>query len=195
MLTTSLNIVERSGLELATVLVRKGKSAALARRVRERFGIELPSEPRRAFARLDAPVRAAAGAHAIANAVAFAGTAPGAWLAVRESGGADFASSLADALGGLASVSDQSDGLAVLRVSGVKVRDMLCKVVPIDVHPRAFAVDQVAVTMAAHMPVTMWRLADEADGAGVFEIGTFRSFAASFRHALAESAAEFALLR
>jgi sarcosine oxidase subunit gamma len=188
MLTAGVKIVARSGLGLATVLARKGKSAALAARVRERFGIELPSEPRRAVASANVIV-------AGASAIAFAGTAPGAWLAMRENGGADFASSLADVLAGLASVSEQSDGLTVLRVSGAKVRDMLCKVVPIDIHPRAFAVNQVAVTIVAHMPVTMWRLADDPNGSAVFEIGTFRSFAESFDHALFESAAELGLLR
>jgi heterotetrameric sarcosine oxidase gamma subunit len=168
MLTAEVQIVDRSALGLAAVLVRKGKSAELAARVRERFGIELPHEPRRAAA----------------SNLALAGTAPGAWLAMREDADANFAASLAASLVGIASVSDQSDGLAVLRVSGPKVRDVLCKVVPVDVHPRAFAINQVAVTIAAHMPVTMWRLADDAEGSAVFEIATFRSFSASFAHAL-----------
>jgi sarcosine oxidase subunit gamma len=195
MLTAGVKVVDRSGLGLATVLARKGKSAALAARVRERFGVELPTEPRRAMVKIDTTVRTAAGSHAPADSIAFAGTAPGAWLAMREDAGADFASSLAEALEGLASVSDQSDGLAVVRISGLNVRDTLCKVVPVDLHPRAFAINQVAVTLVAHMPVTMWRLADDADGSAVFEIGTFRSFADSFAHAMSESAAEFGLLR
>jgi methylglutamate dehydrogenase subunit D len=179
MLNANVQVAERSALGLVTVLVRKGKSAELAARVRERFGVELPREPRRA----------------VADEIAFAGTAPGAWLAMRENVGADFASSLMDSLAGLASVSDQSDGLAVLRVSGLRVRDMLCKLVPVDVHPRAFAVNQVAVTIVAHMPVTMWRVADDAGGASVFEMATFRSFAESFSHAVTESAAELGSLR
>ena len=173
MLTTSgIETVDREMLGIATVLVRKGKRAELIARVRERFGVELPAGPQRAVA---ASAR---------TDIAFAGIAPGGWLAMCEDGGAEFAASLAEALDGVASVSDQSDGLYVVRVSGANVRDVLCKLVPVDLHPREFAVGQVAVTLAAHMPVTMWRLADSAAGAAVFEIATFRSFAESFRHAL-----------
>jgi hypothetical protein len=39
----------------------------------------------------------------------------------------------------------------------------------------------------------LWRLHDGADGSSVFEIAVFRSFAASFWHALYSSAAEFRL--
>lgn len=179
MLVPGIHVVERTALGLATVLARKGKSGQLAARVRDHFGIELPYEQR----------------CAISGDVAFAGTAPGAWLATRKNTSADFALSLSESLAGLASVSEQSDGFAVLRVSGMKVRETLCKLVPIDVHPRAFTINQVAVTVAAHMPVTMWREADDADGAAVFEIATFQSFAETFRHALSQSAAQFATLR
>jgi methylglutamate dehydrogenase subunit D len=179
MLNAGLHIIERTTLALATVLVRKGKSAGLATRVRERFGIELPREPRRA----------------VAGDITFAGTAPGAWLATCENADGDFAALLAESLDGLASISDQSDGLIVVGVSGPNVRDALCKLVPIDIHPRAFAVNQVAVTIAAHMPITMWRLPDDSNRTPTFEIATFRSFAESFRHALAESAMEFGVLR
>lgn len=189
MLTAGVQVEERSALGLATVLVRRGKRDALVARVRERFGVELPREPRRAAA--EGVVERT---HSAASDIAFAGTAPGAWLAIRDNGGADFAASLADSLAGLASVSDQSDGLTVVRLSGAKVRGMLCKLVPVDVHPRAFAINQVAVTIVAHMPVTMWRLADEANGSAIFEIATFRSFAASFSHAVSHSAAELGVL-
>ena len=57
-------------LGLATVLARKGSSQALAQRVRERFGMDLPTGP----------------ALSTASGVAFAGTGPGAWLAMAERG-------------------------------------------------------------------------------------------------------------
>jgi sarcosine oxidase subunit gamma len=168
-------VTDRDGLGLATVLARKGKTAALAERVRQRFAIDLPRGPKR-----------------VANgAVTFAGTGPEAWLATAERGDG-FTAALRDALGDLASVSDQSGGTAVLRLAGPRVRDALAKGVMIDLHPRAFAAGDVAVTAAAHVGFTLWRLADDPAGA-VFEIAVARSLADSFWHWLAASAAEFRL--
>lgn len=121
------------------------------------------------------------------------GLGPESWLASCEFAGNEFAVSLQESIGAPASISDQSDGYAVLRLSGSKVREMLAKLIPIDVHPRAFRPGDVASTVASHMGVTLWRLHDAADGSPVFEMAVFRSFAAAFWHALSESAAEFGL--
>ncbi len=172
-------VSDRDGLGLAAVLVRKGRLAALGARLRDRFGIELPDGPRRMAA----------------GEIAFAGTSPGAWLATCENGANSFAASLEEALGGLASVSDQSDGYAVLRLTGQGLRQALVRLVPIDVHPRMFRPGDVAATVAAHIGVTFWRLEDGADGAPVFEIAVFRSLAKSLWHAIGESAAQCALVQ
>jgi heterotetrameric sarcosine oxidase gamma subunit len=169
---------DRDGLGIATVLVRKNQATALALRVRERFAIELPRGLRRSAA----------------DDVAFAGTAPGTWLATGEGGGSAFARALKAILTDTASVSDQSSGYAALRLTGPKLRDTLAKMLPIDLHERAFAPGEVAVTMAMHVGVTLWRLQDAGDGMPVFEITMFRSLAASLWHGLAASAAEFGLI-
>lgn len=169
---------DRDGLGLATVLVRKGRASTLSQRVRELFAVELPPGPR----------------HEAADDVAFAGTGPGAWLAIHESGSNAFAASLQDAIGDLVSISDQSDGYAVLRLTGPKLRDALVKIIPIDVHARALAPGDVASTVASHMGFTLWRLKDGGDGLPVFEVAVFRSLAASFWQALSESAAEFGIV-
>jgi heterotetrameric sarcosine oxidase gamma subunit len=168
---------DRDGLGLATVAVRRNCTAALARRVRERFGIALPTGPRRAMA----------------DRIAFAGTGEGVWLASQEAGGNDFAVALAREIGPLAAVADQSDGYAVLRLTGIELRPALAKIVPVDLHPRAFKQGDVASTVASHMGVTLWRLEDDARGASVIELAVFRSFAGSFWHALSQAAAEFGL--
>lgn len=170
-------VTDRDGMALATVLVRKGQSAALTQRVRESLGIELPRGARRAAA----------------GDVAFAHTGPEAWLATSEVGGNTFALTLKDAIGDLTSVSDQSSGYAVLRLTGPKIRDALAKMLPIDLHHRAFAPADVASTSALHVGATLWRLEDAADGSPVFEIAVFRSLVGSFWHSLASSAAEFGL--
>ena len=169
---------DRDGLGLATVAARKGQVLALTQCVRERLGIVLPGGPYR---------RAEGG-------VAFAGTGPEIWLATKEMGGNDFAATLREEIGAMAAVSDQSDGYAVLRLTGAKLRDTLAKLVPIDVHSRAFKPGDVASTVASHIGATLWRLEDGPDGAPVFEIAVFRSLAGSFWHALSESAAEFGLV-
>jgi heterotetrameric sarcosine oxidase gamma subunit len=168
---------DRDGLGLATVIVRRGQLEPLAQRIRECYGIELP----RGNLRREA------------QRVAFAGLGPETWLATCEKGGNEFSASLREEIGALASISDQSDGYAVLRLTGTKIRDTLAKLIPIDVHPRAFKPGDVTSTVASHIGITLWRLDDAPDASSVFEIAVFRSLAGGFWHALAQSAAEFGL--
>jgi heterotetrameric sarcosine oxidase gamma subunit len=167
----------RNGLGLATVLARKGETA-LAELLRDRFGLDLPQGPRRTAAR----------------GVAFVGIGPGAWLATAESGGNAFAAALKQAVGDLASVSDQSDGYAMLRLTGPKVRETLAKGVSVDLHKMAFQPGDVAATVVSHIGVTLWRIEDGTDGSPTFEIAVFRSLADSFGHWLCESAAEYGFI-
>jgi sarcosine oxidase subunit gamma len=167
--------VVRDGLGLATVMARKGAAAALAERVRARFGLELPQVPRRAAS----------------AAVAFVGTGPGAWLAVADDGGNELEATLSRELDGLAAVADQSDGYVMVRLTGSNARDTLGKLVPVDIHPRAFAVADAASTVASHIGITLWRREDEAGSVPVFEIVLFRSLARGFWEALGEAGAEF----
>ena len=165
-------VSERQGLALATVLARKGQEAALHRRVQEMFGIALPTTPRRVAA----------------DATAFIWAGPGHWLAVAESEeGHRFEARLREGLAGLASVSDQSDGRVIIRISGVKARDVLAKGIPLDLHPRAFGPGHAAATVAAHIGVQIWQL----DDAPTYELAMFRGFAVSFWEWLIESSAEF----
>jgi len=159
--------------------VRKGRLAALSQRVCERFGIDLPHGPRRVEG----------------DGVTFAGIGPEAWLATSEQHGNVFAAYLKEALGDAVSVCDQGSGYAILRMTGPKLRETLAKILPIDLHPRAFAPGDVASSIASHVGATLWRLQDAADGSPVFEIAVFRSLAGSFWHDLTASAAEFGLVR
>jgi sarcosine oxidase subunit gamma len=88
-------------------------------------------------------------------------------LAVAERGGSEFAATLMKDLNGVASVADQSDAYVLIRLSGERVRDALAKLIPIDIHPRAFTVGDAATTVAALIGVTLWRLADEFRGGGL----------------------------
>jgi methylglutamate dehydrogenase subunit D len=168
--------IARHRIGLATVLVHNGKDRRLADRLRKVLSLELPPGPRRTSA----------------GDVAFLGVGPGAWLATLEQGGNAFARGLNEGFGELASISDQTDGLAVLRVTGLKVRDALARLVPLDLHPREFKVGNVASTRAALVGVTLWRLED-LDGSAVFEIALYRSLAGSFWRALCSASAECGL--
>jgi sarcosine oxidase subunit gamma len=167
-------IQEIDGLGLATVMARKGEDAALASRMRQAFGIELPLGPRLA----------------LAGGIRVIGTGPGAWLAIRENAGNAFSSSLREAIGDLAAVVDQSDGMGVVRVSGPRVRDALCKLFAIDLDAHAFQSGAAALAPAGHIGAVLWRL-DDLAGSPVFEIAVHRSFAADFQAHLIEAAAEF----
>ncbi len=99
---------------------------------------------------------------------------PNSWLVLDED-----ASHLAARTGG--AVTDQSDGLFLFAISGPYAREILKRLVPIDLRETAFAPDAVAITHAAHIGVRIWR--EEQN----FILACFRSFAPSLHHALVEA--------
>ena len=168
----SLVITELTGLGLATVACRKGQAAALSAAVRNAYGVDLPASS-----------RVAQGA-----AVRFIGYGPGQWLAVSEAlSNEALAGDLAAKLQGLASVSDQSGGRTVLRVSGNRARDVLAKGLPLDLDPRAFPLGSAATSAISHIGVQLW----QADDMRSYDLAVFRSLSESFWRWLTASAAEF----
>jgi methylglutamate dehydrogenase subunit D len=165
-------IAERHNLGLATVASRKGTTAALSAAVLDAFKVNLPDRSR---------VVQGAGA-------TFVGYGPGQWLALSETSANEaLARDLALRLKGLASISDQSGGRIVLRISGPRARDVLSKGLPIDLDPRAFPLGSAATSAIGHMGVQLWQLDDTRS----YDIALFRSMAASFWRWLAASAAEY----
>jgi heterotetrameric sarcosine oxidase gamma subunit len=167
--------IGREGLGIARIVARRGEEGRLAELTHARLGVVPANAPRRVCL----------------GEVAIAGIAPGTWLATREHAGNAFAVSLQSLLAPCASVCDQSDAYAILRLGGPQVRAALSKLVPIDLHPRSFEVNQVAQTLCGYLSVTLWRLEDDALRAPTFEIWTARSLAVSLHEALSSSAAEF----
>lgn len=165
-------IEERVGLGLATVASRQGQAEALKAAVGKAYGVELPDIS-----------RVAQGA-----SVRFVGTGPGQWLAVSENLASEaLARDLAQRLQDLASISDQSGGRTVLRVSGPRARVVLAKGLPIDLEPRAFPLGSAATSTISLMGVQLWQV----DAAPTYDIAVFRSLSASFWRWLTASAAEF----
>ena len=67
----------------------------------------------------------------------------------------------------------------ILEVGGPRVREALATLLPIDLHPAAFGEDAAAATIAAHIPVLVWRNGE------AFRIACYRSYGESLRAALA----------
>ena len=168
--SSGLTVDERSTLTIASIAVRKGQDQALATAMKSNYGVDLPSSPMRVEN----------------NGIALVWAGPGLWLATAErAGGRDLEIELKPKLSGLASVVDQSDGRAVLRMSGKAARDVLAKGLPIDLHQRAFKTGDAAITHASHIGITLWQL----DDMPTYEIAMFRSFADGFWHWLQDAAA------
>ncbi|WP_374331908.1 sarcosine oxidase subunit gamma [Aestuariivirga sp.] len=89
-------------------------------------------------------------------------------------------------LSGLASVSDQSHGRVLLRLTGPKARAVLAKGTPVDLHPDAFPVGKSALTQMAHVGVHLTRV-----GADTYDLSVFRGFAESFWEWITEQSEEF----
>jgi heterotetrameric sarcosine oxidase gamma subunit len=170
--TSQLVIDVRETLTLASFAAFKGKKDQVKAAIRERYGVELPDTPQRVEGK----------------DIAFIWAGPDQWIAIAERGqNRDIEVELKPLLDGLSSVVDQSDARAVVRISGPRARDVLAKGVPIDLHPRAFEANNVAITHASHIGIIFWQI----DDVPAYDIAMFRSFADSFAHWLLESSAEF----
>jgi heterotetrameric sarcosine oxidase gamma subunit len=130
------------------------------------FGVLVPDEP----------------AFVEANAVTLCRLGPSRYLVSgdREAG---LPVRLACVLEGLAGVTDQSDLWICFIASGALVRDVLSRVVPVDVRAAKFAVGALASTRAGHLDVLLRRT-----GQNAFEIAVARSYAEELRHLLGKSA-------
>jgi len=161
-----LKIEEQGGFGLAMVMARKGVDAGAIARA---LGMPAPELPR----------------WQARDGLTLLGVGPGVWLAHAETAPADLAQTLQSALGPLASVSDQSSGYLIQRLSGPGARTLLQRGAAIDFHPSAFGPGSVATTVIAHIGAIVWQV----DDAPSYHVAFFRSFAGSFRHWLDAAAA------
>ena len=170
--SAACSVHERTNIALATVIARRGRTSDLSAKVAAAFGVELPATP----------VRHTSGA------VAFAWAGPGRWLVECEGETSHrFEARLRSALGDLAAVSDQSDGLVVLRLSGARARGVLAKALPIDTHPSVMQPGSVALSAVDHIGVHLWQL----DDAPTYDCAVARSYARDFLHWVEAAAAEY----
>jgi len=157
--------------DIASLVARRGQAPALSQAVWQTFGVSLPMTPRIAGAR----------------DVSFIWAGLDRWLVEIRSGTVGIESLLEEPLGHLAAICDQSDSRRTLDLRGPKVRDVLAKGLPIDLHATRFAEGDVAVTAISHIGVHLWQTSAQP----VYRLSVTRSYFGSFWHWLASSAAEF----
>ncbi|WP_037076793.1 sarcosine oxidase subunit gamma [Neorhizobium vignae] len=114
---------------------------------------------------------------------------PSEWLAVSRTVGAETVAGMLSAIAG-ASVVDQSDGRALMEISGPSVRKILGRCVAVDLHPEVFEQGHSAAMLCCHATANVART-----GADTFEIIVPRSFAGSVFEELMEMGREHGLTR
>ncbi len=155
---------------LASMIARPGQTPTLSAATERAFGVPLPLTPR----------------FVSRQGVSFIWSGPGHWL-IESTSAAIGMDGLLTSVAGMAAVFEQTDSRVVLEVVGPRVRDVLAKGLPIDLHPASFQVGHVALTSASHIGVQLWQTAVDP----VYRIAVARSFFTSFWHWLATSASEY----
>jgi len=161
----------RHPASIVTSIARKDKTEAASKAITARFGAGLP----------------AAGKSSNGEGVSFHWCGADQWYAIADSfGEGELYGVLKETLKGLASVSEQSHGRVILRVSGPKARAVLAKGTPVDLHHSVFAVGASAVTQMAHVGAHLVRTGEDS-----FEVSVFRGFSANFWDWLTTMSEEF----
>lgn len=169
-----LSLGELTDFELVQVMARRGQWSATEAASASAYGKPVPARP-----------------HAIeADGALLIWSGPDQFLVLSPRGEA--MEKARTTFAGIASLSEQSDGRSLLRIAGPRVRDMLAKVCSLDLDPEVFPVGAAAVTYIDHTSVNLWRSAD-ADGAAVFHLLIFGTFAESLWHTLLDSGAEYGI--
>ncbi len=161
----------RHPMSIVTVIARRDKAEALGKALAAAYGFSLPG----------------VGESAGRNGLAFHWCGADQYFAVADGKGeGELYRDLRARLEGLASCSDQSHGRIILRVSGPKVRALLAKGTPIDLHASAFGPGRSAMTQMAHVGVHLIQTSEDS-----FELSVFRGFAENFWEWLTEQAEEY----
>lgn len=160
-------------IELIQVMAMRGCWTETGKAAKKLFGIEPPSTPKAV----------------VGKGATLIWSGPDQFIVLaRKSQGAEQQAKLRKALSGNASLSDQSDGRCLIRISGARARDALAKLSSLDLHGAAFVAGTAATTSIDHTSVNLWRGADEAP---VYYLLVFSSFADSIWHTIVDSSLEY----
>jgi methylglutamate dehydrogenase subunit D len=158
-------------LSILTVIARKGRGEDLAEAMKSWLGVAPP----------------ATGGTAAGKTASVAWAGPDQWFVIaRNRPEGALYDEARERLGGLVSVSDQSHGRIMVRISGPMARKVLAKGSSADFHPRAFGVGKCVMTQMAHIGVHVAQVQD-----GVFDLLMFRGFSEGFWEWLTEMSEEY----
>ncbi|MER9338597.1 sarcosine oxidase subunit gamma [Mesorhizobium sp. M0293] len=169
-----VSLTEIRNFDLIQVMARRGRAAELAKAAKARFGVAAPDAPNAIQAK-DATL---------------IWSGPDQFF-VLSKGGKHTMQTLAPALSGAASLSDQSHARVLISISGANARAMLAKLSSIDLHAGAFPIGAAAATSMDHTSATLWRGGDRPDGLAVFNLLVFATFAESLWGTMLDAAAEY----
>ncbi len=158
---------DRRGLAIAQVFAKKGKTAAVAKK------LGISDQPRTATVHKDYTALP---------------LSPGQWMLFANTG-ADgaFKRSLDKQIGKIGYVSEQSHSRAVIRISGARALDVVTRECRLDLHPSVAQAGFCAQTNMAKIGVLMHKV----DDAPTFDLVVFSGFADSFWHWITQASAEF----
>jgi sarcosine oxidase subunit gamma len=88
---------------------------------------------------------------------------------------------------------DVSDHLTTITVSGARSRDLLAKLITVDLHPRAFGENRVVSTLAGAANVVVWLRDDSPSVGATIDVFVRASFADYLWCLLAESGREYGM--
>lgn len=175
--TPGVELAEIRDIVLVQVMARRGKAAETAKIAKKLFGVEPPFAPGAVFGK----------------EVTLIWSGPDQFLAFAPQGDERLMQQIADGFSGTASLSDQSDGRCVLRISGVSAVQAMAKFLSIDFDDRTFPAGAAAATSLDHTAANLWRTADDPNGVPVYHIAIFTSFADSLYGVIADSSLEYGL--
>ncbi|MEX0345736.1 MAG: sarcosine oxidase subunit gamma [Rhizobiaceae bacterium] len=164
---------EIRGFQLVLLLARRGQADAMRKTAKTQFGADPGNEPRAVSGK---------------NGCTMIWSGPDQFYALTPKAKSKPVAQLQSKFAKSASISDQSNGRSLIRISGPNVRDCLCKMLSVDLHPDVFSIGDAVSTQMAHMAVNVWRDKDDA-----FSILVFTSFAESLWRAILDHGAEFGI--
>jgi heterotetrameric sarcosine oxidase gamma subunit len=161
---------------LVQIMARRGQWNAAANAATACFGTEAPDRPKAVASR---------------NAILL-WSGPKQFLALApQAGDIGYLQTLRQTFASLASISNQSDARAFVRITGNRARDMLAKLSSLDLADTTFPVGRAAATSIDHTSVNLWRAADTPAGVAVFNILILASFADSLWRTFLNAGAEY----
>ncbi|KRA00092.1 sarcosine oxidase subunit gamma [Mesorhizobium sp. Root157] len=174
--TPGVSLSHVGDIALVQVMARRGRNADVAKAAKKLFGTETP-----------AMLKVANG-----KSATLIWSGPDQFLAFsQQPRSAPSLEQMEEAFAGTASLSNQSDGRCLIRISGPSANDALAKLTSLDLHDSVFPVGAAATTSIDHTAVNFWREADDAGANPAYAMLVFTSFADTLWHLIVDSSLEY----